>query len=77
MNFRSFYTQPLLGAFIVAMVLTVIGCSSSPSSPSSGNKSDSPASLSVLLGLDGLRQELQITPAQSGLLDALQADYKS
>ena len=77
MNFRSFYTQALLGAFIVAMVLTVIGCSSSPSSPSSGNKSDSPASLSVLLGLDGVRQELQITPAQSGLLDALQADYKS
>lgn len=38
--------------------------------------SDSPASLAVLLGLDGVRQELHITPAQSGLLDALQADYK-
>lgn len=41
-----------------------------------GNGSDSPASLSVLLGLDGVRQELNITPAQCGLLDALQSDYK-
>jgi len=41
-----------------------------------GNGSDSPASLSVLLGLDGVRQELGITPAQCGLLDSLQADYK-
>ncbi len=40
------------------------------------NGSDSPASLAVLLGLDGVRQELGITPAQCGLLDALQADYK-
>lgn len=38
--------------------------------------SDSPASLAVLLGLDGVRQELQISPAQCGLLDSLQADYK-
>lgn len=38
--------------------------------------SDSPASLAVLLGLDGVRQELGITPAQCGLLDSLQADYK-
>jgi len=30
----------------------------------------------VLLGLDGVRQELGITPAQCGLLDSLQADYK-
>lgn len=41
-----------------------------------GSVSDSPASLAVLLGLDGVRQELQISPAQCGLLDALQADYK-
>jgi len=41
-----------------------------------GSGSDSPASLAVLLGLDGVRQELQISPAQCGLLDALQADYK-
>ncbi len=40
------------------------------------NGIDSPASLAVLLGLDGVRQELGITPAQCGLLDALQADYK-
>lgn len=40
------------------------------------NGSDSPASLAVLLGLDGVRQELGITPAQCGLLDSLQADYK-
>lgn len=41
-----------------------------------GDGVDSPASLAVLLGLDGVRQELGITPAQGGLLDALQADYK-
>lgn len=55
---------------IVALVLAV----STPLHAGAG--SDSPASLAVLLGLDGVRQELRITPAQAGLLDALQADYK-
>jgi hypothetical protein len=41
-----------------------------------GGGSDSPASLAVLLGLDGVRQELRITPAQCGLLNSLKADYK-
>jgi hypothetical protein len=49
----------------------------SPLRAGNGNGSDSPASLAVLLGLDGVRQELGITPAQSGLLHALQSDYKS
>lgn len=41
-----------------------------------GGGSDSPASLAVLLGLDGVRQELRISPAQCGLLDSLRSDYK-
>lgn len=41
-----------------------------------GDGSDSPASLAVLLGLDGVRQELGISPVQCGLLDSLQADYR-
>ena len=59
-------TLPLVALLMIACV----------SSLRAGSGSDSPASLSVLLGLDGVRQELSITPAQSGLLDALQADYK-
>jgi hypothetical protein len=61
--------------FLAAAILLLAGLS--PLRAGNGNGSDSPASLAVLLGLDGVRQELQITPAQSGLLDALQSDYKS
>lgn len=60
---------------LVAAILLLAGLM--PLRAGNGNGSDSPASLSVLLGLDGVRQELQITPVQSGLLDALQSDYKS
>jgi len=38
---------------------------------------DSPASMPVLLGLDGVRQELRMTPVQAGILDSMQAEYKS
>jgi Spy/CpxP family protein refolding chaperone len=41
------------------------------------SQSESPASLAVLLGLPGVRQELAITPVQAGLLDAIQASYKA
>lgn len=66
----SFRAIVRLALPIVALVLAV----STPLHAGAG--SDSPASLAVLLGLDGVRQELRITPAQAGLLDALQADYK-
>lgn len=56
----------------LAAALMIVGASSLHA----GSGSDSPASLAVLLGLDGVRQELRITPVQSGLLDSLQADYK-
>jgi len=69
------YTAIPRNALLVASILLLAGLS--PLLASSGNGSDSPASLAVLLGLDGVRQELRITPAQSGLLDALQSDYKS
>ncbi|MFZ0435923.1 MAG: hypothetical protein WAL87_08145 [Chthoniobacterales bacterium] len=65
---------------LVLLMLTLLlpACvSSQGGAGSSGSGTDSPASLAVLLGLDGVRQELQITPVQSGLLDALQSDYKS
>ncbi len=62
-------------ALLAAAILMLAGLS--PLRAGNGNGSDSPASLAVLLGLDGVRQELGITPAQSGLLDALQSDYKS
>jgi hypothetical protein len=62
-------------ALLAAAILLLAGLS--PLRAGNGNGSDSPASLAVLLGLDGVRQELQITPVQSGLLDALQSDYKS
>lgn len=62
-------------ALLAAAILLLAGLS--PLRAGNGNGTDSPASLAVLLGLDGVRQELQITPVQSGLLDALQSDYKS
>lgn len=43
----------------------------------SASTAESPASLAVLLGLSGVRQELAVTPVQAGLLDAIQASYKS
>jgi len=69
------YTAIPRNALLAAVILLLAGLS--PLLASNGNGSDSPASLAVLLGLDGVRQELRITPAQSGLLDALQSDYTS
>ena len=60
---------------LLLMVILLAGCVSAPLPTASST--DTPASIPVLLGLDGVRQDLQITPVQAGLLDALQADYKS
>ena len=60
---------------LLLMVILLAGCVSTPLPTASST--DTPASIPVLLGLDGVRQDLQITPVQAGLLDALQADYKS
>ena len=69
-------TFPAIVRLALPIAALLITCVSTLRAGNS-NGSDSPASLSVLLGLDGVRQELGITPAQSGLLDALQSDYKS
>lgn len=47
------------------------------SRPAAASTTESPASLAVLLGLSGVRQELAVNPVQAGLLDAIQASYKS
>ena len=74
---RMTYRLPFLSLLLLTLTLLLPACANSQGgSGSSGSGSDSPASLSVLLGLDGVRQELGITPAQSGLLDSLQASYK-
>lgn len=72
------HKEPLRVALLMVILLAgfvLPGCVSATLPTASST--DTPASIHVLLGLDGVRQELQITPAQSGLLDALQADYKS
>lgn len=75
---RMTYRATLLSLALLILTLLLPACvSSQGGAGSSGSGTDSPASLAVLLGLDGVRQELGITPAQSGLLDALQSDYKS
>ena len=74
---RMTYRLPFLSLLLITVTLLLPACANSQGgSGSSGSGTDSPASLSVLLGLDGVRQELGITPAQSGLLDSLQASYK-
>ena len=71
------FRLPFLSLLLLTLTLLLPACANSQGgSGSSGSGTDSPASLSVLLGLDGVRQELGITPAQSGLLDSLQASYK-
>jgi hypothetical protein len=40
------------------------------------SKTDHPGAVPVLLGLSPVRQDLDLTPAQCGLLDSLLADYK-
>jgi hypothetical protein len=64
---RSIFKSSLL----VTMFL-LAACTSAPA-----QKKASPASVAVLLKLDGVRQELGITPVQAGLLDALHTQYKS
>lgn len=71
------FRLPFLSLLLLTLTLLLPACANSQGgSGSAGSGTDSPASLSVLLGLDGVRQELGITPAQSGLLDSLQAGYK-
>ncbi len=41
------------------------------------DSADSPASIPILLGLVPVRQDLRLSPLQCGLLDSLQAAYKS
>ena len=60
---------------LLLMVILLAGCVSTPLPTASST--DTPASIPVLLGLDGVRQDLQITPVQAGLLDSLQDDYNS
>lgn len=66
MNNRS------LTGFLLAVALLLLPACATTSAP----KKASPASIAVLLKLDGVRQELGITPAQAGILDAIHAGYK-
>jgi hypothetical protein len=47
-----------------------------PACATAGPKSDSPSSIPVLLGIDAVRQDLNLTPVQCGLLDDLREQYK-
>ena len=67
----------LLSLLLLMVVLAFTPACVTNQGGSTANRSASPASLAVLLGMSGVRQELQITPVQAGLLDSLQSDYKS
>lgn len=72
-NQHSPVMKRLLPFLLAAVALT--GCATAQQSGS--GKLDHPGSVPILLGLDPVRQDLNLTPAQCGLLDALLADYKS
>jgi len=78
----SIAARMTLRARLLSLLLLIVGLAFTPAcvsnqGGSTPNRSASPASLAVLLGMSGVRQELQITPVQAGLLDSLQSDYKS
>ena len=78
MKLFRMHKEPLRVLLLMVILLAgcvLAGCVSAPLSTASSN--DTPASIPVLLGLDGVRQDLQITPVQAGLLDSLQDDYNS
>jgi hypothetical protein len=62
---------PLL---IAALLFTA--CATAQQGGGSG-KTEHPGSVPILLGLDPVRQDLNLTPSQCGLLDALQSDYRT
>jgi hypothetical protein len=66
---------------LVLMAAALTGCANAqPTAPSPAKNRasvDHPGSIPILLGLDPVRQYLQLTPVQCGLLDALRSDYKS
>jgi Spy/CpxP family protein refolding chaperone len=61
---------------LLAATVLLVACATAQQGGGSP-KADHPGSVPVLLGLDPVRQDLNLTPAQCGLLDALLADYKS
>jgi hypothetical protein len=61
---------------LLVATLLLVACATAQQGGGSA-KADHPGSVPVLLGLDPVRQDLGLTPAQCGLLDALLADYKS
>jgi len=60
---------------LLAVTVFLVACATAQQGGGS-SKVDHPGSVPVLLGLDPVRQDLSLTPAQCGLLDALLADYK-
>lgn len=68
---------------LACLLLTLSGCSttgqpqSGTASSMSGGGDDHPASVPVLLGLDPVRQDLQLSSLQCALLDSLRSEYKT
>lgn len=61
---------------LLAATVLLVACATAQQG-GGGAKADHPGSVPVLLGLDPVRQDLGLTPAQCGLLDSLLADYRS
>jgi len=74
-NMMHHKSMKLLALRLSIVIPALLLCSCS--SVQAGKRTDSPASIPVLLGFDGVRREIGITPVQAGLIDSLQADYKS
>lgn len=64
---------------LLLLAITAIGFAGCATAQQGGApaKTDHPGSVPILLGLQPVRQDLNLTPAQCGLLDALLAGYKS
>ena len=62
-------------------LLALAGCSStdqvgSVGAGATGSGADHPASVAILLGLEPVQQDLNLTPAQCGLMDEIRSEYK-